>query len=161
MVSSWKIRMIQKYKAVYTYPPPSPSCGQVGRSNIAKKTLTFWFNLGFDCWHLRCLAIAALNRGIWSAAFHGIRTSAWHPLAEFWLFKNVGIICNCNIGFAGFRILNPGKKTRPTPISRVRDLQTKSDLEWLKMTFNDIEWPKMTKIDLKWLKKQKTKNNLK
>ena len=53
------------------------------------------------------------------------------------------------------------KKTRPTPISRVRDLQTKSDLEWLRMTFNDLEWPKMTKIDLKWLKKQKTKNNLK
>ena len=52
-------------------------------------------------------------------------------------------------------------ETRPTPISRVRDLQTKSDLEWLRMTFNDLEWPEMTKIDLKWLKKHKTKNNLK
>ena len=54
------------------------------------------------------------------------------------------------------------KKNRPTPISRVRDLQTKSDLEWLRMTFNDLEWPKMTKIKLKIeLKKQKTKNKLK
>ena len=53
------------------------------------------------------------------------------------------------------------KETRPTPISRVRDLQAKNDLEWLRMTFNDLEWPKMTKIDLKWLKNQKTKNNIK
>ena len=45
-------------------------------------------------------------------------------------------------------------------ISRVRDLQTKNDLEWLRMTFNDLEWPKMTKIDLKWLKTLMTKNDL-
>ena len=35
--------------------------------------------------------------------------------------------------------------TRPTPISRVRDL------ELLRMAWNDLEWLRMTKNDLKWL----------
>ena len=44
-------------------------------------------------------------------------------------------------------------KTRPTPISRVQDINnlrwlllTHDDLKWLKTTLNDLKRPKMTEI---------------
>ena len=48
---------------------------------------------------------------------------------------------------------NLKKKTRPTPISRVRDMNnlrwlllTQDDLKWLKTTLNDLKRPKMTEM---------------